>query len=553
MINWNNLLEERPNFPVPSTHHQTLLSKATFSHFLTYASIACVALSSKSIQNSSLSPNIASTIIINSESVKLFETVFHPRSSLPLQFVPSQNIAQSLPSTSFIQSLKSTKYFSKSLRAVHLKSSSFRDFFGENTSLKIFDTLQTIILNECDVTESDVDFLNNNSVFPSLQSVTATLGWCAPNTLLILSRIEKLKTLTTSSVSAAALKIISECPNLQTLTLNGSERLTEGTGVEFLSGLKNSLTSLTIPRCTKISDLDVEKYLSSLGKLTSVELTDGKQLTDQALTIITASFPLISHLNLSRCQGISDESVKKIPASLLYLTSLNLSWNDQISNSSLQFISEIISLTNLELRVCKNLMKFHFLSALTRLRRLSLDHCKIDDNGLMELASLPELCSLSLAGCTNLKFGKKLPVFHKVEFVDLRGCFGEITTVDNDENNNNVVNNIAQSFPFVKELNLSSSNISDKDLDFLTALSHLEDLILMNCPNFSNEGIINLVSKLWFLRKLDISMAGPNITADLLVSEKGAKVMTRLSLLTMISCRFSELKGRGFPFLKLSY
>src|SRR3989338_10519361 len=85
---WHDANSPRESFPVPSIHHETLLSKAVFEHGLDYAQVATIGLASKSIQNSSLSPNFAYNIVVNVASVVLFNTVFHPTSSLPLQFVP---------------------------------------------------------------------------------------------------------------------------------------------------------------------------------------------------------------------------------------------------------------------------------------------------------------------------------------------------------------------------------------------------------------------------------------------------------------------------------
>src|SRR3989338_5043879 len=85
---WLDANSIRESFPVPSINHETLLSKAVFEHGLDYAQVATIGLASKSIQNSSLSPNFAYNIVVDMSSVVLFNTVFHPSSSIPLQFVP---------------------------------------------------------------------------------------------------------------------------------------------------------------------------------------------------------------------------------------------------------------------------------------------------------------------------------------------------------------------------------------------------------------------------------------------------------------------------------
>src|SRR3989338_1152538 len=84
--------DPRPSHSVPSIHHQTLLSKSIFEHCLDYAQVASIAMASKSIQNSSLSANFAHNVVIEAKSVKLFNSVFHPSTSIPLTFVPALRV-----------------------------------------------------------------------------------------------------------------------------------------------------------------------------------------------------------------------------------------------------------------------------------------------------------------------------------------------------------------------------------------------------------------------------------------------------------------------------
>src|SRR3989338_4857845 len=104
--------DPRPSYPVPSLHHQTLLSKSIFEHCLDYAQVASIAMASKTIQNSSLSANFISNIDIDFTSASLIETVFHPQSSLPLQFLNRVRISGGAENScllSVLETLKTTK------------------------------------------------------------------------------------------------------------------------------------------------------------------------------------------------------------------------------------------------------------------------------------------------------------------------------------------------------------------------------------------------------------------------------------------------------------
>src|SRR3989338_7008658 len=118
-ILFHDILEDRPSFPVPSIHHQTLLSKSIFEHCIMYSEIAAIAMASKSIQNSSLSANLAGNVKIQNESIKLFVTVFHPATSIPIQFLQhlsldssgSIDVAQSeMIVKEFLSALTKTEY-----------------------------------------------------------------------------------------------------------------------------------------------------------------------------------------------------------------------------------------------------------------------------------------------------------------------------------------------------------------------------------------------------------------------------------------------------------
>src|SRR3989338_7693872 len=82
---------DMPPFHVPSQSVQTLLARAVFqSADLKPQTIASVALASKSIQNSSLGANIASTFVINRTSIPLFvqSGVFSPSSCFSVCLSP---------------------------------------------------------------------------------------------------------------------------------------------------------------------------------------------------------------------------------------------------------------------------------------------------------------------------------------------------------------------------------------------------------------------------------------------------------------------------------
>src|SRR3989338_5625023 len=113
--------QPRSSYPVPSVYHQTLLAKSLYEH-CSPMNVALVALASKTIQNSSLAPNFATSNPINDSTLPVLLNVFNPRSALAIQFVPFLDIytAPRIPSWIFFSWLKCTKYFTKSLQRLTL-------------------------------------------------------------------------------------------------------------------------------------------------------------------------------------------------------------------------------------------------------------------------------------------------------------------------------------------------------------------------------------------------------------------------------------------------
>ncbi|KAI8979835.1 hypothetical protein BDF20DRAFT_941034 [Mycotypha africana] len=139
-------------------------------------------------------------------------------------------------------------------------------------------------------------------------------------------------------------------PQLEELRLSYCKKLTDmamGHLVEFCS---QTLRSLNIQRCTRITDQGFKKWADSTAPFSSLQylnLTDCSFLTDQAVAYLVAAAPNLKDLSLSFCCALSDRAIESL-ISLPQLTSLDASFcGAAISDISIKQLLSSISIQNL--------------------------------------------------------------------------------------------------------------------------------------------------------------------------------------------------------------
>jgi hypothetical protein len=137
--------------------------------------------------------------------------------------------------------------------------------------------LQTLKLNECNITDDELEHLTG------------------------LINLQNLDLILCPQITDRGLEYLSGLRNLQSLNLGMCNQITDA-GLEYLSGLRN-LQNLNLGMCNQITDRGLE-YLSGLRNLQSLYLFDCPQITDRGLEHLSGLTSL-EILQISGCYRIT--------------------------------------------------------------------------------------------------------------------------------------------------------------------------------------------------------------------------------------------------------
>lgn len=441
---------KRDSFSVGSKQAQTLLTKALLE-FGTAPAVAAVAATSKSIQNSSLSANIAMSIVLDQHSIHLFlkDGVFDPASSLPLQFIDTLTVAsfeeppmgscvdpqRKADLLNFFNDMKHTKYFCKSLKSltfIHSYNQVVRSFFNKPTPItapresnaasllqlaeawaKIvpgedsadrpyasFDNLQHLELKYFLPTcETEVDFFNNG--LPSLTSFTVRSGLHLSNARLGL--LYKCRKITALSFGV--------CFNLTDDKFNG------------IAALKN-LTSLNLSMMNQIGPKALEYVAGLRDSLKYLDISLAANLDDEATTHV-AQLENLEVLHMEHLQKLTDDGMDRLfgdkspmktnPHLFHQLRDLHLDASgSSVTEAGYLHVQHVTERTQLRLasfkqcaitdRVVREVFGKHAKEHYSILAVLDFSDCKLITNAALieTIASLENLVEVDFSGCEKI-------------------------------------------------------------------------------------------------------------------------------------------------------
>ena len=297
-----------------------------------------------------------------------------------------------------------------------------------------------------------------------------------------------------SVLTDAGVAALRRLASLTSLTMRSAPLITSAS-LSLLWPL-GSLTSLSI---TGSAFKDTEfKALSLLTALTSLELGECSQVSDNGLKALASSLPRLATLELACCERISDAGMGYLSAATS-LTSLNLSVPCQVTDEGL---SKLRSLTGLEQLRLSDAEMLHgsglsALKELTRLSDLTLSNCyELDGESLAAVSTLTSLTSLDLSG-------------NEVEHVPHLDSLSRLTALD-----------------------LSSTNITDESLEHLYGNTILKKLALAWCGQLTDDGLGQCVYGLRSLNSLDLSYM--DAVEDHIIHK--LKLMENLENLGLMGC-----------------
>ncbi len=295
------------------------------------------------------------------------------------------------------------------------------------------------------------------------------------------------------------------CPALQTLLLPGCRKV-KGTCLSLLakgkygvllntldlsgcdlnkSGFKSLVKMCGMLRSVRLAPLvasfgiNMADIIQVVNRATHLEALDIKSdsLEFDSIFMELARTPTLRRLSVSG-GGITDFGVQHLLSACTQLRQLALQCGDGISDASLQQISAITSLTSLKLqfvtRANRNLVSEHALRSLLS-SAADLEELWLQNSQLLTLHSFPE-----------------------------DGLFGGITRLnvsDCLQMDDVAIDRVAQLCPNLKHLDLGAlNNLTSLALSHVALwCSSLEELSLLNCACFEDEGLHLLLSSLQLL------------------------------------------------------
>ncbi|XP_027090907.1 F-box/LRR-repeat protein 3 isoform X2 [Coffea arabica] len=260
-----------------------------------------------------------------------------------------------------------------------------------------FPGLQCIKLDGCQVSCAGMKAIADCCVSLKEISLCKCIGVTDEGLSSIMEKHNGLKNLDITccrKITHASLDIItSSCNSLISLKM------------ESCSLIPEDAFELIGQRCSLLEELDITdnevddeglKAISRCSKLLSLKMGICTKITDSGLFHVGIYCPKLTQLDLYRCTAVTDVGIMAVANGCLGLEMINMAYCEKVTDSSLRCLSKCLRLTALEIRGCTRLSSGGLSAIAEGCRKLTLldikKCCNIDDAGMLALAQ----CSQSL-------------------------------------------------------------------------------------------------------------------------------------------------------------
>ncbi|XP_057422681.1 F-box protein At3g58530 [Lotus japonicus] len=220
-------------------------------------------------------------------------------------------------------------------------------------------------------------------------------------------------------------KCFDSLQSLESLNLNGCQKISD-TGIEAITSCCPQLKTFSIYWNVRVTDTSLLHTVRNCKHIVDLNISGCKQITDQGIQFVAENYPELESLNLTRCIKVTDDGLKPLLHQCLSLQSLNLYALSSFTDAAYREISLLTRLKFLDLCGAQNLSDqgLHCISKCKDLVSLNLTWCvRVTDEGVIAVAQ----------GCTSLEF---LSLFGIVGVTDKclealsKSCSDKITTLD---------------------------------------------------------------------------------------------------------------------------
>lgn len=226
-------------------------------------------------------------------------------------------------------------------------------------------------------------------------------------------------------------KCFNSLQSLESLNLNGCQKISD-TGIEAITSCCPKLKSFSIYWNVRVTDTGLLHIVRNCKHIIDLNISGCKNISDRGIQLVADNYPELESLNLTRCVKVTDEGLKSLLHKCLFLQSLNLYALSSFTDEAYQKIYLLARLKFLDLCGAQNLSDegLSCISKCKNLVSLNLTWCvRVTDEGVISIA---ECCSslefLSLFGIIGVT-DKCLDALSKscsdkLTTLDVNGCIG---------------------------------------------------------------------------------------------------------------------------------
>ncbi|XP_027363525.1 F-box protein At3g58530 isoform X2 [Abrus precatorius] len=226
-------------------------------------------------------------------------------------------------------------------------------------------------------------------------------------------------------------KCFDSLQSLESLNLNGCQKISD-TGIEAITSCCPQLNTFSIYWNVRVTDTGIQHMVRNCKHIIDLNISGCKNISDRGVQLISENYPELKSLNLTRCVKLTDFGLKKLLHKCLFLQSLNLYALSSFTDEAYRKICLLTRLTFLDLCGAQNLSDegVSCISKCKNLVSLNLTWCvRVTDEGVISLAE----------GCTSLEFLSLFGIIgvtdkclealsksssHKITTLDVNGCIG---------------------------------------------------------------------------------------------------------------------------------
>lgn len=293
------------------------------------------------------------------------------------------------------------------------------------------------------------------------------------------------------------LVVLYSCPNLRKVELQqGMVRQGQGSLAKDFDFVRTApIDGISFFKC----DLQSPKLLALTSlpvlwdRLRALDLSGNPSLSEASLGSLR-SFRSLEHLSLAQCAWATASVLADLALHLHHLRSLNLTGNEKVTDLAIRDLCQAnLGLETLTLSNCTRLTDagLEILPSLPRLDTLVLNYCReLTDTGVgLHLSRCGSLRVLDLASVTKLTDAGVLALTAQAS----QGSHLQVLNLTNCNRLTNKAFVGLVALVRLSELDLSYlSCLTDQILPELKRLRFLRKLILWQCRNITDEGLLTL-------------------------------------------------------------